>query len=547
MKDTVKKTMTLAAAALCAASAAAADLKPKALVIMLDGMRADAVENAVAPNLQMLRDGKWQPGYGCSWSLTANTILDAGTISGPNHIAIACGITFKKHNVPGNGKNVCDHRKWPSWLVRLVEAKPETKALFMYSWKWDESISPDPRVKFIHGTDAANYAAMPKILAAPDAPDAVQWYIDEPDHGGHGFGYYPYAHGYLYAVHSADRAIGAALKAIASRPTFAQEDWLVIVTADHGGYHTGHGMMNGPATTIPLLVCGRNFPQGRLVGTPHNFQSAATALRHFGVDASGMDLDGAAIEPNVARDAPRALGDALAVYLPFSGGKAANAVAGGPVAEICGTATQVVGRKGFCEGTLHVAADTNKLCGVCLKGSERLKFENGSDFALAMWVRMPDKQAGDPVVASNKDWVRGSNPGIALVASKTMGKKYGPGVCFNTGLPNGRRNDLGVYDIEYGKWTFYAATCGSDGVLRFYQGGPDGYLYMMSENVSGMKVATGLPFYIGQDGTGRYSCGFKGDIDEFALWTRTLGHDDVRRIYEAGRKGIPLGDLLSGK
>lgn len=534
----------LAIAAAFSGVNAAESLKPKALVIMLDGMRADAVENAVAPNLQMLRDGRWQPGYKCSWSLNANTILDAGTISGPNHIAIACGITFKKHNVPGNGKNVCDHKKWPSWLVRLVSARPEKKALFMYSWKWDESISPDPRVKFIHGSDAANYAAMPKILAAPDAPDAVQWYIDEPDHGGHGFGYYPYTSGYLYTVHSADRAIGAALKAIASRATFAQEDWLIIVTADHGGYHTGHGMMNGPATSIPLLVCGRGFAQGRLVGTPHNFQSAATALRHFGVDTSAMGLDGAAIKPKVANDAPRSLRDGLSVYLPFSGGKVANAVAGGPVPEIRGKATQLLKRGGFLEGSLRVAADTNKLCGVCLKGSEKLAFENGSDFAVAMWVRMPDKQAGDPVVASNKDWNRGNNPGVAIVASKTLGKKYGPGVCINTGLPNGRRNDMGPYDIEYGKWTFYAATCDSDGVMRFYQGGPDGFLYMMSENVAGAKVATGQPFFIGQDGTGKYPCPFKGDVDEFALWTRTLSHEDVRKVYEAGRMGIEIGELL---
>ena len=38
----------------------AGQLKPKALVIMLDGMRADSVENTWAPNLRMLRDGAWQ-------------------------------------------------------------------------------------------------------------------------------------------------------------------------------------------------------------------------------------------------------------------------------------------------------------------------------------------------------------------------------------------------------------------------------------------------------------------------------------------------------
>ena len=50
---------------------------PKALVVMLDGFRADAVENACAPNMQRLVAGKWQPGYSCAWSFTAKTVPDA--------------------------------------------------------------------------------------------------------------------------------------------------------------------------------------------------------------------------------------------------------------------------------------------------------------------------------------------------------------------------------------------------------------------------------------------------------------------------------------
>ena len=156
----------LAMAATVPGAQAAEGLKPKALVVMLDGMRADSVENVYAPNLRMLRDGKWQPGYKCAWSLSAHTIYDAVTVSGPNHTAIATGVTTKKTTIKGNQKSTCDFKKWPSWLVRVADAKPGTKGLFMYSWRWDEQISPDPRVKFIHGSDAGNAAAMPKILAA---------------------------------------------------------------------------------------------------------------------------------------------------------------------------------------------------------------------------------------------------------------------------------------------------------------------------------------------------------------------------------------------
>ena len=72
----------------------------------------------------------------------------------------------------------------------------------------------------------------------------------------------------------------------------------------------------------------------------------------------------------------------------------------------------------------------------------------------------------------------------------------------------------------------------------------DGYLYRIAFNAKDIKFKTGLPFFLGQDGTGKYPVAFNGDIDDFALWTRSLSYDDVHKIYEAGRNGIPLGDLL---
>ena len=523
-------------------------LKPKALVIMLDGMRADAVENACARNIRCLRDGRWQKGYRCAWTLTANTILDADTISGPNHIAIACGITFAKHRTPGNGKNMCDHSKWPSFLARLVAAKPDKKALFMYSWNWDGSVAPCRTVEFVYGTDEENAKNLPLRLAASDAPDAILWYIDYPDHAGHGCGYYPYSTGYLNGVYQADMAIGAALDAIASRSSFNSEDWLVIVTADHGGYSNSHGMMNGQATTIPLLVSSRSAPQGCIPGTPHNYDVAPTVLKHFGVDFSGMGLDGNAIGGKIEEETPRRLVDGLAVYLPFDGGKAGNRVASGPKPGFAKRKTALLQKGRFIGGCLHIEDDGNGECGAVLKGSENLKFENGGDFAFAMWVRMAKKQSGDPLILGNKDWTSGRNPGVALVASKLFPskhvKKVSPGVAFNTGIAGGGRNELGPFNIEYGEWIFYAATCDRNGVLRFYQGARDGNLYMMSENIAGAVIASGMPFRLGQDGTGKYKNAFCGDIDDFAFWTRTLSHGDVRRIYEAGRKGVPLSSLI---
>ena len=521
-----------AAFALAATVSSSYALDKKALVIMLDGMRSDTVENAHLPNIKMLQDGKWQQGYKCAWSLTANTILDTKTVSGPNHIAIASGITFAKHRVPGNGKNVCDFKKWPSWLSRLVAAKPEMKALFMYSWRWDKSISPDPKVEFIHGSDADNMASMPGRLTASDAPDAVMWFIDLPDHGGHGFGYYPSSTGYLNTMYECDKAIGNALAAIASRPSFSNEDWLIIVVSDHGGYHRTHGLMNGQATTIPLMVTGRNVRQGRMPGTPHNYDVAPTALAHFGIDASGMDLDGQIVGGKVVSDKPRALSDGLVAYLPFDGKFPENIVKGGPTPAALGTNATLLAKGGHIGGCLGVDA-AKGACGVRLKGTEKMVLDGGKSFAFVFWSRIPKLLDGDPAMVGNKNWVNGRNHGVVVAVNKKE-------MIFNGGIEGGRRIDLKPYDVECGKWTFYAVTCDGDGVLRFYQGGQDGRLYWLSENAGRLAVASGLPFCIGTDGTGAYKHKFSGDIDEFALWTRSLSHEDVRRIYRLGLVGVPL-------
>ena len=123
-------------------------LQPKALIIMIDGMRADVYENVPMPNLEKLRASKWQPGYQGAWSLYANTLRDGTTESAPNHVAIATGMTVKKTGVDDNGDLVrrgTTTEKLPTWrhlakncflviplflLIGLVSTEDEKAAIF---------------------------------------------------------------------------------------------------------------------------------------------------------------------------------------------------------------------------------------------------------------------------------------------------------------------------------------------------------------------------------------------------------------------------------
>ena len=538
--------MFIAVAALFAAMAplvsyADGEKRPMALVVMVDGLRADAIESGEMPNVERLREGKWQVGYKAAWTLSASTIRDGTTESAPNHVAIATGMTVTKTKIKWNPDLISrgtNAKYLPTWLVRLTKARKDLKALHIFRWYGDLRLSPDYGVQFIFDRDDTNAKTLAKLLSFSDAPDAIMWYIDRPDHPGHNHGYYPYSTEYKDAVRESDGYVGEVLAAIAARPTFADEDWLIIVTADHGGWEHWHGQSSTQCYTIPLIIAGRHVAQGRIPGVPHNYDAAPTALAHFGIDVSKVNFDGKVRGGEVVQEpAPRPIEDGRAVYLPFTDGSLANKGSADVVAEIRGAAAPVA--DGAIGGGLRISASTNSTGCVFLKGSERLAFEKGAEFGFAVWVRTFGPQVGDPVVFANKNWSAGSNPGIALIAERSVPIKYGykirgdkPGVMFNCGCVGKQREDLGQYNPEHGEWTFYAMTRGADGVVRFYQGRQDGNLHCVADDLSDIAFKTGLPFFLGQDGTGKYRHPFVGDIDEFSLWTRTLSHEEVRRLFE---------------
>ena len=537
----VNKLTMLGVAVMTGLSALAAEKRPKAILIMLDGVRADAIMNASTPNIDRLMAGKWRPGYTCAWSLTGQPVRDAPADSAPNHSSIATGACARKHGVQQTLQLVKKEGKfdeWPTWLTRVTEADPSRRGLYMFSWTADQFCKSGPGVRVIHGTDVDNAQALPKILAGDDAPDAILYYVGYPDLCGHMTRFYPSTATYLHAVQTGDRYVGAALEAIASRKTFDEEDWLIMITADHGGYRFYHGAIGGNCTTIPVVLAGRNVPSGELKGRPFHYDLTATALKHFGLDVQTMDLDGRVLTEVAQARPARDLSDQLKVYLPFDDEKPVNLVAGGPVPELfgtnvlCGVKPGYEMESGILGGGLHVASGRS---GLLLKGSENLEFEHGGDFTIAFWVRVSGQTLNVPIV-SNKDWKSGDNPGVCLTANSRV-HKTGSGVCFNAAVGDSRKRvDMGALIGDPAQWTFYAVTHNDEGVLTLYQGAPDGRLYWICDEAHDLNLGA-LPFRLGQDGTGAYPKAFSGSIDDFALWTRSLDRNEVKGIFDAVRQG----------
>lgn len=265
---------------------------PRSLVVMLDGVRSDALQAAATPFLDKLVNGQWRPEYKTFYSVHARPVIDAPTDSAPNHAAIATGVTAKKNLVSANdliGKG--DYKRYPTYLQRIAERTDEN-TLFCYLWNEDRFLGVHDRVSRLQcDSDEKNFAEILRVLSSENPPPAILYFIDAPDLGGHRSGFYPYGPLYLAALHQCDRYLEAVFQTVADRSEFANEDWLIVITSDHGGIEGTHGPHGTQLETLPFIAVGRNIPAGYGCGHISNFDCSALVLQHHGFTELPPGLD----------------------------------------------------------------------------------------------------------------------------------------------------------------------------------------------------------------------------------------------------------------
>ncbi|MDR1483913.1 MAG: alkaline phosphatase family protein [Planctomycetaceae bacterium] len=548
----------------------------KSLTIMLDGARADVMLMAKTPNFDAICDGSWAKGYFGSWSLAAHTIKDAPTISGPNHAAIATGVTTAKTQVPNNDlyknyNNKNASATYKNCLTRIKEKYPATKTAFVFSWKPDKILvsKNNPCDLVVCESDQKNSKNVPKILDGSYENehwkkgtdiDVMLYFIDLPDHVGHSGGYCPpgLRHGeYVACIEEIDGWLGEILDAIRKRPNFAKEDWQIIVTSDHGGWVNGHGAMRSENYTIPLMISGKNVVQGEMKGQPCNADVAVTILDHFGFDVAKMKseglLDGSVRGKGAAAGGAavsvsglgKTLEDGLIVYLPFDGNLENNVTkSAGATSEVIkvenrGAAIKLDGGKK--NGYLEIRQNEQPQF-ITLGNPKALQFGADGNFSVAFWVRVPNVQKGEPVFIGNKDWLSGQNSGFCLFANPltaSNGNVIGLNIADNTKI----RVDVKQIFVALNEWQFCAATVDRKNNATLFSGTSDGRLFFCSESLvdenlgksfGGLRgsIDTPLSWNVGQDGTGKSKTQLNADIDELRIWNRALNLKEVESLFK---------------
>lgn len=255
------KTRILALLCLLLAGAASAQTR-KAVFIIVDGVPADMIERLHTPAIdEIAARGAYARAY------TGGEVggySQTPTISAIGYTNLLTATWMNKHNVDGNSDLKPNYNYWTifriakeqpkefrtalysSWTdnrtVLLGEGKPETGHLkidFVCDGYELDTVRFPKREKDLQIFDIDEHVAREAARGiANDAPDLSWVYLWYTDDAGHFEGNGAFFDEYTL---KADRQIGQIWEAVRYREEHFDEEWMVVVTTDHGRTENGYG------------------------------------------------------------------------------------------------------------------------------------------------------------------------------------------------------------------------------------------------------------------------------------------------------------------
>lgn len=269
----------------------------KVLLVGWDGVRPDVLREVPTPNLDALATAG-------TFSEKAGTARP--TVSGPCWSSILIGVWPEKHGVVSNDFSSNRYATYPTLFTRIESVRPELNTFAVADWLplvaedaggpligdgIDRKITLDGYELGWLEADSVSVETALEEIGTGD-PDILFVYIGAPDEISHQTGGIGLE--YRQAIATADRHLGRLVEGVRSRSTFHEEDWLVLVTTDHGRTERGgHGGDSPEEATVFYLASGPSVGVGAPVEPPATVDLVATALAHLGIEPdSAWELDG---------------------------------------------------------------------------------------------------------------------------------------------------------------------------------------------------------------------------------------------------------------
>ncbi|MCR5485390.1 MAG: alkaline phosphatase family protein [Clostridiales bacterium] len=226
----------------------------KVLVIGYDGARADALKfrsGDGAVDMLLADGGSLNIGY-CGGVNYPEQNIQA-TSTAPGWCSMLTGVWADVHGITGNDMPKSnDHL---TILTTLVEDKTIGSSAFYVSWaghfvqekstyKPEKEYCEDKGLDVTFGYSVGDTGTFNKVkrdVSKADCTDFIFSILEYPDHSGHSKGFSTETPTYRFAFKKCDLKAAMLINKVKARKTYDSEDWLFILTSDHGGFGTGHG------------------------------------------------------------------------------------------------------------------------------------------------------------------------------------------------------------------------------------------------------------------------------------------------------------------
>ena len=213
----------------------------KALVLFLDGCRVDAVP-FVAPYGKGIMKASENGGIYFTYAGGVKKSFRTDTV--PGFASMLTGKWADTIDMTDNSK-----AKGVEPLTCVTElAKRNLSVSFLAEWdthinlqyKAEFDWAKEQNLDLIAETANGDIELHDKILNSIDTKDIIFGLYSEPDSAGHGFGFSAKNPNYISAVVNTNSLVDEAIEKVYARESYKNEDWLILVTTDHGGHGKNH-------------------------------------------------------------------------------------------------------------------------------------------------------------------------------------------------------------------------------------------------------------------------------------------------------------------
>ena len=216
----------------------------KTLVVIVDGMRPDALVKT--ENAKFLLENS-------SYTLNARTVTPSVTL--PCHMSLFHSVDPSRH---GTTTNVYTPNVRPINGLCEVLLREKKTCAFFYNWEEIRDLARPNSLAFsyfckgrLFGYDKANdiISAAAIDYLTKNETDFTFLYLGYTDMAGHNCGWM--SEQYMAAMENSFNNIRKLYDAL-------PDDYVIIVTADHGGHDRTHGTELNEDMIIPIMVLSKN-------------------------------------------------------------------------------------------------------------------------------------------------------------------------------------------------------------------------------------------------------------------------------------------------